>query len=56
MAATAAFTVMGCSLEKAVTTTETYTDADGNTITSTALADEDGNVKNGTRLVIMKSS
>ena len=37
LAAVAAFTVMGCSVEKTVTKTEThtYTDAEGNTVTTT---------------------
>ena len=47
LAAVAAMSVMGCSVEKTVTTTETYTDADGNTITSTQTTDADGNVLNG---------
>ena len=37
LAAVAAFSVMGCSVEKnfTSTTTHTYTDADGNTVTTT---------------------
>ena len=35
LAAVAAFSVMGCSVEKTVTTTETHTDANGNTVTTT---------------------
>lgn len=50
IAAAAASTVMGCSVEKTVTTTETHTDADGNTVTTTTTetTDENGTVKNET--------
>ena len=53
LASIAAFTVMGCSVEKTVTTTETHTDADGNTVTttSTQTLDKNGKVKNGTAVV-----
>ena len=41
LAAVAAFSVMGCSVEKnfTSTTTHTYTDADGNTVTTTTTND-----------------
>lgn len=48
LAAVAAFSLMGCTVEKTVTKTETYTDANGNTITSTTTTDGNGNVMNGT--------
>ena len=50
LAAIAACSVMGCSVEKTVTRTETHTDADGNiiTTTSTQTVDKNGKVKNGT--------
>ena len=48
LVAVAAFSLMGCTVEKTVTTTETYTDADGNTITTTQTTDESGNVENVT--------
>lgn len=50
LATVAAFSVMGCSVEKTVTKTETYTDADGNTVTATTTQtlDKNGKVKNGT--------
>ena len=45
LAAVAAFSVMGCNVEKTVTKTETHTDADGNTTTTTTTQTTD---KNGT--------
>ena len=51
LAAVAACSVMGCSVEKTVTTTETYTDENGNTVTETQTIDENGNVKNGTAVI-----
>ena len=50
LAAVAAFSVMGCTVEKTVTTTETHTDADGNTTTTTTTktTDQDGNVNTET--------
>ena len=44
LAAVAAFSVMGCSVEKTVTKTETHTDANGNTTTTTTtqVTDENG--------------
>ena len=50
VAAIAAFSVMGCSVEKTVTTSETHTDANGNTVTTTTTqtTDKDGNVKSET--------
>ena len=43
LAAVAAFSVMGCTVEKTVTTTETHTDADGNTTTTTTTKTTDEN-------------
>ena len=43
LAAFAACTVMGCSVEKTITTTETHTDADGNTVTTTSTQTIDNN-------------
>ena len=43
LVAVAAFSVMGCSVEKTVTTTETHTDADGNTTTTTTTKTTDNN-------------
>lgn len=53
LATVAAFTVMGCKVEKTVTTTETHTDANGNTVTTTTTqtTDQNGNLKNGTAVV-----
>lgn len=51
LAAVAAFAVMGCSVEKTMTTTETYTDENGNTVTMTQTTDKNGNVKNGTAVI-----
>ncbi|MDO4188336.1 MAG: hypothetical protein Q4D29_05035 [Lachnospiraceae bacterium] len=50
LAAIAACSVMGCSVQKTVTTTETHTDADGNTTTTTTTqtTDQDGNVNTET--------
>ena len=46
VASIAAFSVVGCSVEKTVTTTETHTDANGDTVTTTTTqtTDQDGNV------------
>ena len=43
LVAVAAFSVMGCSVEKTVTKTETHTDADGNTTTTTTTKTTDNN-------------
>ena len=43
LAAVAAFSVMGCSVEKTVTKTETHTDANGNTTTTTTTKRTDEN-------------
>ena len=43
LAAVAAFSLMGCTVEKTVTTTETHTDADGNTTTTTTTKTTDEN-------------
>ena len=43
LVAVAAFSVIGCSVEKTVTTTETHTDADGNTTTTTTTKTTDNN-------------
>ena len=43
LAAVAAFSVMGCTVEKTVTKTETHTDADGNTTTTTTTKTTDNN-------------
>ena len=50
LAAFAACSVMGCSVEKTVTTTETHTDANGDTVTTTTTqtTDSDGNVESET--------
>ena len=50
LAAVAACSVMGCTVEKTVTTTETHTDADGNTVTTTTTqtTDNNGTVTNET--------
>ena len=47
LTAVAAFSLMGCTVEKTVTTTETHTDADGNTTgttTTTTTTNKDGEV------------
>ena len=43
LAIVAAFSVVGCSVEKTVTTTESHTDADGNTVTTTTTQTTDNN-------------
>lgn len=43
LAIAAAFSVVGCSVEKTVTTTESHTDADGNTVTTTTTQTTDNN-------------
>ena len=43
LAVAAAFSVMGCTVEKTVTKTETHTDADGNTTTTTTTKTTDNN-------------
>ena len=43
LAVVAAFSVMGCTVEKTVTTTESHTDADGNTVTTTTTQTTDNN-------------
>ena len=50
LVAFAACSVMGCSVEKTVTTTETHTDANGDTVTTTTTqtTDSDGNVESET--------
>ena len=43
LAVAATFSVVGCSVEKTVTTTESHTDADGNTVTTTTTQTTDNN-------------
>ena len=43
LAVVATFSVVGCSVEKTVTTTESHTDADGNTVTTTTTQTTDNN-------------
>lgn len=43
LASIAAFSIMGCAVEKTVTTTETHTDADGKTVTTTTTQTTDEN-------------
>lgn len=43
LAIAAAFSVVGCSVEKTVTTTESHTDAEGNTVTTTTTQTTDNN-------------
>lgn len=43
LAVAATFSVVGCSVEKTVTTTESHTDADGNTTTTTTTKTTDNN-------------
>ncbi|MCQ2082160.1 MAG: hypothetical protein MJZ11_10920 [Lachnospiraceae bacterium] len=57
LTAFAACSIMGCSVEKTVTTTETHTDADGNTITTTSTqTTKNGKVKNGTAVIEIEPS
>ena len=56
LASVAAVSVMGCSAEKTVTTTETHTEENGNTITTTQTVDENGNVQNETTKIEAESA
>lgn len=58
LAAVSAFAVVGCSKDTTVTETETYTDENGNivTTTSTQTVDKNGKVKNGTAEISIEPS